>query len=445
MSLNIRGGARICVPSSIELMTPYVLLEQDDWFEEEILFVRKALRPGQRAVDIGANHGVYSVALAGAVGATGRVWSVEPAATTADLLEETMRLNGMPQSALIRGAVSDRTGCAHLRTGEHSELNALTDSKADGVAVPAWMLDDLARAHGLQGIDFLKIDAEGHEARILEGARAFLKAESPLVMFEIAAGAKRNVALEDRLRAAGYGIFRLIPGLDLLAPLAPAEKMDPFLFNLFACKADRAEKLEQEGFLTRDAGSDAADTDGDDPLTTYRASRDAALAPGERYRRLRAARGQASDEFNVSPSLPALLTYARIVSDLGLRSLAVQSVRIAQSLVAERWQEIADKPFLAPMARFDAIPFAGAERAWLDCALVESELALGQYSTFFTGAQDLPKVEALAGNPLRGPETERRRQLIRLRAGLQRRPEPHALVVAASERNLNPAYWQSFS
>jgi FkbM family methyltransferase len=444
MLLNMRGGARICVPSTIELMTPYVLLEQDDWFEEEIQFVRKALRTGQRAIDIGANYGVYSVALAGAVGASGRVWSVEPAAAAADLLAETMQLNRMPQGVLIRGAVSDRTGSALLRTGEHSELNALTDSAADGVAVPAWTLDDLARQHGCQRIDFVKIDAEGHEARILEGAPAFLQTESPLVMFEIAAGAKRNFAVEDRLRAAGYGIFRLIPGPGLLAPLGPGERMDSFLLNLFACKADRAERLEQEGLLTRDEGNTAS-TDADDPLESYRVSRDTGLPPGERYQRLRAARGQASDVFNILPSLPALLTYARVVLDLGLRSLAVQSVRIAQSLVAERWQEIADMPFLSPMARFDAIPFAGAERAWLDCVLVESELALSEYSTFFTGARDLPKVEFLGGNPLRGPETERRRQLMRMRAGLQQRLEAHALVVTASERNLNPGFWQSFS
>src|SRR5262245_12330239 len=84
--LNIRGGAKLHVPRDIGQITPYVLLEQDDWFEDEIRFVRALLRPGQKAIDIGANHGVYTLAMANAVGAGGAVWAFEPTPQTADLL-----------------------------------------------------------------------------------------------------------------------------------------------------------------------------------------------------------------------------------------------------------------------------------------------------------------------------------------------------------------------
>ncbi len=40
MVLNVRGGARICVPAVLNQITPYILLEQEDWFEDEIRFVR---------------------------------------------------------------------------------------------------------------------------------------------------------------------------------------------------------------------------------------------------------------------------------------------------------------------------------------------------------------------------------------------------------------------
>ncbi len=58
LTLNITGGIEICLPDSLQLMTPYVLLEQEDWFEDEIRFVRSLVRPGMQAVDIGANYGV---------------------------------------------------------------------------------------------------------------------------------------------------------------------------------------------------------------------------------------------------------------------------------------------------------------------------------------------------------------------------------------------------
>ena len=71
IELNVRGNARICVPPSLELITPYVLLEQEDWFEDEIPFVRRLLRPGMHAVDVGASFGMYSMAMAMGVGAGG--------------------------------------------------------------------------------------------------------------------------------------------------------------------------------------------------------------------------------------------------------------------------------------------------------------------------------------------------------------------------------------
>lgn len=58
LCVEIAGGAQVCVPNDVRLMTPYVLQEQHDWFEDEIKFLRGTLRPGQYVVDCGANYGV---------------------------------------------------------------------------------------------------------------------------------------------------------------------------------------------------------------------------------------------------------------------------------------------------------------------------------------------------------------------------------------------------
>ena len=46
--LPIVDGLKVVVPDSMDLITPYVLREQGDWFEEEIRFVRRVLEPAQR-------------------------------------------------------------------------------------------------------------------------------------------------------------------------------------------------------------------------------------------------------------------------------------------------------------------------------------------------------------------------------------------------------------
>src|SRR5688572_23160072 len=93
ITVTLVDGARVVVPDTLDLITPYVLQEQLDWFEDEIKFLRRLLRPGQHVIDIGANYGVYALSMARAVGPTGRVWAFEPASSTAGLLAQSIATN----------------------------------------------------------------------------------------------------------------------------------------------------------------------------------------------------------------------------------------------------------------------------------------------------------------------------------------------------------------
>jgi len=57
MLLRMTDGTQIAVPASLDAMTTYVILEQETWFEKEMAFVARWLRPGMTAIDIGANLG----------------------------------------------------------------------------------------------------------------------------------------------------------------------------------------------------------------------------------------------------------------------------------------------------------------------------------------------------------------------------------------------------
>src|ERR1035437_624638 len=112
--LTLVDGVRVVVPDSVHLITPYVLREQLDWFEDEIKFLRRLLQPGQKVIDIGANYGVYTLSMAKTVGPTGHVWAFEPASNTANLLAAGIAANDFTQIVLERSALSSTCGTARL-------------------------------------------------------------------------------------------------------------------------------------------------------------------------------------------------------------------------------------------------------------------------------------------------------------------------------------------
>lgn len=417
-TLQLRGGERLCVPRSLEQITPYVLLEQDDWFEDEIRFARQLLPAGGHALDIGANFGVYAVALARAAGPRGRVWACEPTPATADVLAQTIALEGLAQLQLLRCAVSDRGGTARLRVGAQPELNALAAADGpDTLAVPAATLDELAREHGWPDLDFVKIDAEGHELQVIEGGLAFFGTQSPLVMFEISASGGQDLAPARRFAALGYRAYRLLPGHGLLAPLADGEALDPYLLNLFCCKPDRAERLAQAGLLV-----------GGPQLQALRADLDAAT---------RAAAA--------APSLPALMRQACLAHGLGARAAAFEAFKAARKLVPAQGRgfDPADCPAFEGWDPWR--PSEGALQDWLECALAQAAIATGYHSSYFAGTALLPVLDRLQHHAFLAPALLRARQLVRMRAGLQREPEADLRLVVASKRNLNPDYWRGVS
>ena len=165
-SISLVDGVRVVVPDSLNLITPYVLAEQQDWFEDEIKFLRRLLQPGQKIIDIGANYGVYTLSMAQTVGPTGCVWAFEPASSTARLLAEGIAVNGFAQVVLERSAISRACGTAQLSLNENSELNSLVHGMPPASAsetVPLVTLDQCLERYGWRDIEFMKITRKGRK------------------------------------------------------------------------------------------------------------------------------------------------------------------------------------------------------------------------------------------------------------------------------------------
>jgi len=467
LQIRIAGGTLVNVPADLGSITTYVLLEQERWFEKEARFLERWVRPGMTAIDIGANHGVYSLLLARLVGETGRVYAYEPTSEIRRRLEQSRAANGVRQLEIIPFALSDGTREGFLVFGGSSELNALGD-EGPGETVQVTSLDLEQATRKWNPPDFVKLDAEGEEERILEGGKRFFAENSPLVMFEIKAGTKVNAGLVQAFKALGYGLYRQVPSIPLLVPFAETEPPDPYELNLFAAKPDRAAQLAQEALLLAQ-GQRWTETDddmalamealrgqqfaggfaaafGDDvrihpdyrrALAGIAAFRNAESEPGRRMAGLWFALQVLSELCRRQPTLPRLLTLARAASDYGARGAAVKVLTdIVKGLDPGSLQ--VGEPFWPPCPRYDALPVGDKPGAWLLASTIEQlELERAHSSAFATPLQQL---EWLCRTPFASAEMHRRRILHAARnRALPVVPEQ---LAAESEDNLNFDIWR---
>jgi len=467
MSLRMVDGTHIMVPSSLEAITTYVILEQEKWFEKETAFLARWLRPGMTAIDIGANLGVYSLPIARLVGPEGQVFSYEPASETRRLLATSKARNGAGNLHIIAAALSDSEREGHLVLGASSELNTL-DGSGPGESVRITSLDAEEKAGNWGAIDFIKIDAEGEEERILAGARSFFAERSPLVMFEVRAVAKQNENLPSAFAAMGFGLYRLLAGAPVLVPVGADEPLDSYELNLFAAKPDRAAALAIEGLLVEavpewtpdDAararaleffraqpfapifaqlpgGAAAAEPAYRDALAGYAMWRSADLSLPERYAALRFACDTLTTLCEKQASLSRLSTLARITWEIGHRAISVGALKMVADILKRGTGRIVE-PFWPANPRFDRIvPGPNVVEWFVVAALEQLEQTAFHSSMFGSSGVDL---DWLGRQPLVCTEIERRRILQRARTG-QKVDVPPRLLVPAPD-HLNADSWR---
>ncbi len=153
----------------------------------EIAAVRRSLRPGTLAVDIGAHKGAYTYWLARGVGRTGRVYAFEPQAQ----LARTLAMAFDPRRvSVVNAGVSDRDGTMTLHVpGDRpspsaslvAPLRAAAGARVQEVHVVKL---DAFFAGRTQPVSFIKCDVEGHEREVFRGAEQLLRQDRPILLFE---------------------------------------------------------------------------------------------------------------------------------------------------------------------------------------------------------------------------------------------------------------------
>ena len=138
----------------------------------EMAFVLHALRPGDLFIDVGANVGSYTV-LAAAV-ARANCIAIEPSPESLEGLRENIDINGISSRVdLIPAAAGSSTGTVRLSVGLGPMNHVLPDANGeDAMLVDVTTVD---RATEGRAPTIMKIDAEGWEREVLEGAKATLR------------------------------------------------------------------------------------------------------------------------------------------------------------------------------------------------------------------------------------------------------------------------------
>ena len=198
------------------------LLRQDPFNPAETELFDSFVKPGMIVVDIGANIGYFTLLAARLLGGKGRVYAFEPEPANYALLVKNIQANAFTNVVPVQMAVSDQTGTHVLfrhryNFGCHSLSKANATSYDGSTPVATTTLDHFFReVHPEDRIDLIKIDAQGAEGHIIEGARELLGYTNPRIIMEFFPGALRNSGTDPtellrRLRAYGFRI-RLTEG-----------------------------------------------------------------------------------------------------------------------------------------------------------------------------------------------------------------------------------------
>lgn len=192
--------------------------------------------------DIGANVGYFTLVAATALDHRGQIVAFEPGQNAYARLLENISLNAYRNIRTYQVAVTDREGEAVLRvSGDIADSSATlyqtgkTEARREVCRTVA--LDHFLETEGLRPPDLIKLDAEGAELAVLQGARGLVSESPPMFLMEMeeknlqAAGASKAVVAQF-LTGYGYQAAHLSKGRwYAVADLSGVKGRNIFWFN----------------------------------------------------------------------------------------------------------------------------------------------------------------------------------------------------------------------
>src|SRR5579864_7596284 len=158
----------------------------------ELAFVHRFLKPGMTVLDVGAHHGLYTLLASKRVRKCGRVICFEPSSRERRALRLHVAINGCWNVEIEGTALGNENDDRDLfvvqgsQTGCNSLRPPIVESGTATVRVKVIRLDEWLAEQKLAHVDFIKMDVEGAEMAVLEGAAKLLERRPrPVILAEV--------------------------------------------------------------------------------------------------------------------------------------------------------------------------------------------------------------------------------------------------------------------
>ena len=164
------------------------------------------IQRGDVVIDCGANHGFSTVLFSKWTGVTGMVHAIEPTQHNLEILGANLRLNNISNAVVHPVAAGESNG--PIRVTDHPNASVTNDPSMKAVPVEMRRLDDEIDD---SQVNFIKIDVEGYELQVLEGASRILQTR-PRLALELHINMYREPVrvieqIFEKLSSLGYSMF----------------------------------------------------------------------------------------------------------------------------------------------------------------------------------------------------------------------------------------------
>lgn len=211
---EVPGVGRFYIDDPDERIKKYIV-EGRKWEEHIIEALEKYVRPGSVAVDVGAHIGTHTLTMSRLVGPSGRVYAFEPVKKIYRELCRNLELNGITNVVPLRFALGKGPASVIEMNPIHPGEEGGTSVGHGGDQVELRTLDSF----GFEQVSLIKIDVEGFELPVLDGAEETIRRNRPVLVAEILGGYDYETAPPDarmqidvtrwRIGGLGYSVNRI--------------------------------------------------------------------------------------------------------------------------------------------------------------------------------------------------------------------------------------------
>jgi FkbM family methyltransferase len=179
----------IAIYTSADNYIEWCILSQGTYEDEIGKLIYLSLKPGFTALDIGANIGLQSLRMSLATGGGGKIYAFEPLQHLQVKFQKNMELNRVDNVTLFPFALSDIAAEGDFKINKNA-WNQGTFTLSDNASgeetqrVIIKVADELSAIKDLERLDFIKIDVEGFEFKVLQGLYHTLTRHKPRILFE---------------------------------------------------------------------------------------------------------------------------------------------------------------------------------------------------------------------------------------------------------------------